>query len=461
MKNLLPRAYRSVLGSLAFILILGTIGLFLINRQAFLSWSWLLAWIWGLYLSHILGLIFILRQIYHPVKQLERLVERLRQGNYSQDYVQQSIPLYNRIGSELTAFGHELKNHQAQRLKEEEQLALLLNDLSVGVLILGIDGRITLANQTVQAYFSDEAVIGEPLAKVSKAADLNRLVEAVYQTKTSHSQEMDFFWPEDKIVEVSVSPVVKENQVSQVLLLFYDVTHMRQLERTQKDFISNVSHELKTPVTSIKGFAETLLLGAKEDPVVLDKFLEIIHKESNRLQEIIRDILYLSKLEQPRQELQLESLDLEELVRTTIEGLSPQLKEKSLTVDCVSRLSDLYLGDRGKVTQVLLNLLSNAIRYTEPGGLIKVTMTEDDRSVKIAVEDTGIGIPEHELNRIFERFYRVNKGRSRETGGTGLGLPIVKTLLASMEGQIRVDSQPGVGSTFTISLTKINGSDTK
>lgn len=253
-----------------------------------------------------------------------------------------------------------------------------------------------------------------------------------------------------------MSPVLQGQTLTQVLLLFYDVSHLSRLEQMWQGFVSNVSHELKTPVTSIKGFAETLLAGAKDDDAVRDQFLGIIHQESQRLQDIIQDILHLSRLEQAPANTVEEEFSVEELVSELAVSLSGQLSEKGLTLTCVNHLSSLYRGDRNKLSQILLNLLTNAIRYTDRDGQITVTLSQTETEIKVEVADTGIGILEEELERIFERFYRVNKGRSRRTGGTGLGLSSVQILLASMGGRIEVTNQVGRGSQFYLKAKQMS-----
>ncbi|KMO54300.1 histidine kinase, partial [Lacticaseibacillus rhamnosus] len=218
----------------------------------------------------------------------------------------------------------------------------------------------------------------------------------------------------------------------------------------QLDFVGNVSHELKTPVTAISGFAETLLSGAKNDPATLDKFLKIIFDESKRLTQLINDILTLSRPES-NQTVQAQ-VPLKKLVDDALRNLAKVIKDKQIRVEVAIAPDLQVVTDERKLTQIVRNLLNNAVFYNRLAGHVTITAQVVEGHLSLAVADTGIGIPETEQARIFERFYRVDKARSRHNGGTGLGLAIVSELVKSMDGQVAVSSQVGVGSTFTVTL---------
>ncbi|MFH1355111.1 MAG: ATP-binding protein, partial [Candidatus Omnitrophota bacterium] len=234
----------------------------------------------------------------------------------------------------------------------------------------------------------------------------------------------------------------------------HDITEIRQLERVRRDFVANVSHELKTPLTSIKGFIETLLEGALDDKKNSRHFLEIIQNHTNRLDSLINDLLSLSHLESRQIELKREEVNLKELSDEVISGFKSQLKKKSITV--TNELpKDLSLKiDRDRIEQVFTNLMDNAIKFNKDKGLIKIYSQESSGKIKIVVEDSGIGIPAKDTSRLFERFYRVDKNRSRELGGTGLGLSIVKHIVELHGGAVGLESTEGLGSKFHFTLPK-------
>ncbi|MBO9600122.1 MAG: PAS domain-containing sensor histidine kinase, partial [Cohnella sp.] len=239
-----------------------------------------------------------------------------------------------------------------------------------------------------------------------------------------------------------------------------DVTAIRRLESMRSEFVANVSHELKTPVAAVKGFAETLLAGAMDDRETAKSFLTIIHEESDRLNRLIGDILELSKIESRRSPLQFSPIDLTHFLERMTELLTSDAMKKAITLDVQSEPELFLEADEDRLGQIVMNLMQNGINYTPEGGKVKVRAEfvageggEDAVDlVRITVSDTGIGIPKKDIDRIFERFYRVDKARSRSSGGTGLGLSIVKHLVELHGGTIRVESAVGVGSHFIMEL---------
>ncbi|MCX6108999.1 MAG: ATP-binding protein [Proteobacteria bacterium] len=231
------------------------------------------------------------------------------------------------------------------------------------------------------------------------------------------------------------------------------IAELNRLETVRRDFVANVSHEIKTPLTSIKGYVETLLSGAINEPRTSMRFLEKIERNSERLSNLVQDLLSLARIEATEETLKLTATDWCEVITSVIARNEDVITQKSLRVK-VSGIStpQLVMGDREAMTQVLDNLLTNAIKYTPEGGRVSVVLSAKGAQTRLEVEDTGIGIPPEHLDRIFERFYRVDKARSRELGGTGLGLSIVKHLAAAMGGDVQVESSVGIGSKFTVRL---------
>jgi two-component system phosphate regulon sensor histidine kinase PhoR len=279
---------------------------------------------------------------------------------------------------------------------------------------------------------------------------------------------MMFYYPAERILDISLSPIAHDgDEWAGVLIVLHDITAVRRLERMRSEFVANVSHELKTPIAAVKGFAETLLAGALNDKDTAKQFLQIIFDESERLNRLIGDILELSKIESKRIPLHFSPVDLQSFVEHMIHMMRPEANKKSIELQ-IQVPDDLYMeADEDRLRQIFINLLSNGIAYTPEGGKVKVRIEPavphagegedgDGERVRIIIQDTGIGIPKKDLPRIFERFYRVDKARSRSSGGTGLGLSIVKHLVELHRGTIKVDSEPGIGTKFTIELPVIH-----
>ena len=250
-----------------------------------------------------------------------------------------------------------------------------------------------------------------------------------------------------------VSPMRNDEAVVGALAIVEDITELRRLEQVRTDFAANVSHELKTPLTSIRGFVETLEAGAIDHPEMAHKFLRIIMMETERLTRLINDILSISKLESGDDEVATERIRLDKKAFDICEMLMIHAQEKQVTINCHLNREPVYIiGNPDRVEQLLLNLTENAVKYNQPGGSVTVQVFANDQEANVTISDTGIGIAEENLPRLFERFYRVDKGRSRQMGGTGLGLAIVKHIVRSMGGEIEVHSKLGEGTEFLVTL---------
>lgn len=234
-----------------------------------------------------------------------------------------------------------------------------------------------------------------------------------------------------------------------MVVVLHDITNLQKLENLRREFVANVSHELKTPITSIKGFAETLIEGAKNDEQSLDMFLNIILKESNRIESLVTDLLDLSHIEQQK-ELEINYMNLSELAISIIDNLQTQAQNKRIKIQSEIEKDVIIEAHENKIAQVITNLLSNAINYSSEDNKVIVRVYRNDNKVYLEIQDYGIGISETDQKRIFERFYRVDKARSRDSGGTGLGLSIIKHIVEAHNGRIDVKSEPGKGSIFKV-----------
>ena len=273
-------------------------------------------------------------------------------------------------------------------------------------------------------------------------------------------EELAAFTPIQKTLDVCIVPIIKQDtpleQVSEFVLVVHDVSQLRKLERMRAEFVANVTHELRTPLTSIQGYAETLLDGALEDEENARQFVLTIQRQAQRLSALISDLLELSRIESGQVTLNLAPQNLNELVKRILDIFEPALSEKGLkfTSEIPEDIPEVS-ADEHLLTQVLINLLDNAIKYTEEGGQITVSAKALKSEIQVDIRDTGIGIRESGTEKIFERFYRVDKSRLRELGGTGLRLSIVKHIIQQHGGRIWVESQLGQGSTFSSVLPKV------
>lgn len=255
--------------------------------------------------------------------------------------------------------------------------------------------------------------------------------------------------------DVHGAPIIaSDGDLKGIVLVFHDITELKKLEKARKDFVANVSHELKTPVTSLKGFTETLLEGAVNDDELRMKFLRIIANESDRLETLIFELLELSRIEGEAFSLNWQTVDIEPLIDEVFDMLGEKASAKQMTIEKKISGSPILAGEGARIKQILINLINNAIVYTHEGGTITVRVKEQAEQVVLEVEDTGIGLSKKEIPRIFERFYRVDRARSRNSGGTGLGLAIVKHLAEAHRAKLSVDSEPGKGTTFRIAFLK-------
>ncbi|GEO47287.1 sensor histidine kinase [Companilactobacillus kimchii] len=337
----------------------------------------------------------------------------------------------------------------------ERRFRGLVGHLPIGVMLLNSQGDVLMHNQAM-AGLLDVNISNDihPFIEDIKTYSLSRMIEHTLRKNKNHHREIQLVGNSQKFVDANVIRLVhtREDFDQQVLVILYDLTESRQIERMQVDFVNNVSHELKTPVTSIEGFSETLLNGAKDDPEKLDHFLKIIHSESIRLTELIQDILSLSRVKKGN--YKAEMVNLREDLDSILERQDPAIKKHNLTIKKQFFGNEDVTINKEKFNLVIRNLIKNAISYNKENGSIDIEVHHDEieNRLKFIIKDTGIGISEADQGRIFERFYRVDRSRSLETGGTGLGLAIVKETLDTLDGDIRMESHKGLGTTFTVNI---------
>jgi len=324
------------------------------------------------------------------------------------------------------------------------------------VIVVDKDTRILSINPTIENIFNvkREDAQGKLFLEVIRNNDISEIIERVLENKGVVQKELMLSWPVQKTFQINASPILEDNFISGCLLVIHDITEIRRLEKVRSDFVANISHELKTPLTSIKGFVETLLEGALEDNENSRDFLRIINEHTNRLNNLINDLLALSYLESKEAELEKEKVNIRQLLEEVLSGFKAQLNKKGIEVKNELMPNFVLVADKEKIQQVIINLIDNAIKFNKENCFIRIYCEDLNDKVKIIIEDSGVGIPSKDIPRIFERFYRVDKARSRELGGTGLGLSIVKHIVELHGGSVGVESTEGLGSKFYFYLPK-------
>ena len=380
---------------------------------------------------------------------------RIRTG--SRDEVGFLADTLNHMTDQLRAKIDELSEDRAQ-------LLAMLTSMVEGVMVLDCRGRVLQINPALERMFdvTRTEIRGHHCSDVFRHPQLDTLISTVLTKRVDEEDEI-LLHPSGRClhIEASVTACDRENEACAVLV-FHDITELRRLENIRKDFVANVSHELRTPLTSIKGYIEALLDGGKDDPETSTKFLDIILKQSDRLNLILEDLLQLSKIESGQVLFKREPLHIQRVIERTLAMIKPLADKKGHRVlYFVEDNLPTVLGDEDRLMQVLSNLLDNAIKYTPGKGTITVTAhpVSDDAerpaittAVELSVTDTGLGIPERDRPRVFERFYRVDKARSRELGGTGLGLAIVRHIVEGLGGRVWVEVNNPTGSRFVVRL---------
>jgi two-component system, OmpR family, phosphate regulon sensor histidine kinase PhoR len=411
----------------------------------------------NLWISSIVILLFasaasllISRSFTDRVERLKEFSRRVAEGDFRPLHGDGSGDAMEALGASLNQTARRL-DHTIRTLTEERNLSsAILGSMVEGVAVVNGSERLVFANpgfaQILDLDVPPES--GRAFVEIVRQTELIEAVRQVLKGEPRVESEIVTGTLRQHFFAATVA-AVRAGETSGAVVVLHDITDLRKLERVRRDFVANVSHEFRTPLTAIQGFAETLLAGAIDDPQNRGRFLEIILEHSRRLARLTEDLLMLSKMDADRLELEVRRLSAAQFVEGCIETAQRRAAEKDLrlSVNMPKHTPDIA-GDRRRLAEVLQNLLDNAIQYTLPGGQIMVSAEPGDAEVTFTVSDTGIGIPQADQPRIFERFYRVDVARSREVGGTGLGLAITKHLVEVHGGRIWVESEVGQGSQF-------------
>ncbi len=407
----------------------------------------------------------------HRIEQLKDFSRRVADGDFR--------PLQFSAPRDELADLAEALNETAARLDatiqslsgERNRSSAILRSMVEGVAVVDARERLIFFNRAFAAILNlePEKAEGRPLIEVIRNSQLVALIRKALQGEEGLQGDISMGFVQQRSFSVTAAPVIpldsgaapkapaaksaQPGRPSGAVVVLHDVTELRRLERVRQDFVANVSHEFKTPLTAIQGFAETLLAGAVDDPKNNRRFLEIIREHAFRLARLTDDLMKLARIEAGKLEVQFLPVNLAEVAESCVETALLKARQKQIALDVdIPVTLPAVLGDANLLHEVLQNLIDNAVQYTHAGGKIDVSAAARERDVVVTVADTGIGIPLADQERIFERFYRVDAARSREAGGTGLGLSIAKHIVEAHGGRISVESEVGLGSKFSFSI---------
>ncbi len=391
-----------------------------------------------------------------PLSDMTQIARSMAEGNLKRRV------LYNRedeigiLAKTMNTMATSLDEKMTEISEVKGRLETVLENTVNGIILISSDDQILFINTTGRKLLGveDKEVVGKRQIEVTRSFALAQCIDQVIQDRKTIRQELVLHSFGDRMVQTTVVPIEDGSQLQGILIVLNDITELKKLETIRKDFVANVSHELKTPIAAISGFAETLMAENAENQTC-HEFSRIIYDEATRLTRLVESLLELSRIESENPNLKLEQFDIKNCITKSIERFDLQLSDKHLTINTQFPGTPVLIrADWDRITQVMINLIDNAINYSEEGNSIDVVVEDRTHDVMVQVTDHGAGIPMQETKRIFERFYRVDKARSRKVGGSGLGLSIVKHIIEVHGGYVDVRSQVGRGSTFIFTLPR-------
>ncbi|KRK35621.1 cell wall metabolism sensor histidine kinase WalK [Levilactobacillus parabrevis] len=414
------------------------------------------------FVAIILGLvmaIIISRAITRPIDEMKKQTLRIARGDYSGHVRVYGTDELGQLASAVNNLSVRVEEAQESTESERRRLDSVMSHMTDGVIATDRRGNVTIINETAASFLDTEtdSAVGKSILDLLDIRDDYTLRELL---EDPDDLVLDFSTKEhDLILQAYFSLIQRESGfISGLVCVLHDVTEQQKIDQDRKQFVSNVSHELRTPLTSVRAYIESLSEGAWKDPEIAPKFLKVTQEETDRMIRMINDLLTLSRMDSGTQKVDLEMVNLNELFNYVLDRFDMMLKqddrpEKTYTIKRDFTKRDLWVEiDTDRFTQVLDNLMNNAIKYSPDGGTVTCRLLETHNNVILSVSDQGLGIPRADIPRIFDRFYRVDKARSRAQGGTGLGLAISREVVQLLGGRIWVDSREGRGSTFYISL---------
>lgn len=393
----------------------------------------------------LIGVLYFTRNLTKPINQLSIAASNVAAGDFDIKVKVNSKDEIATLARNFNLMTNKLKDLFEQVVSQKEELNTIITSIEEGLVSLDSEGKILLANEMFNKIIETEIVEGKKYKKVIKEKSFKNLFKDTLKDKKSITKEIKV---NDQYYLTSSNYIESKNEV---VILFHDITDIKKLEQIKKDFAINISHELRTPLTAIKGFLETMQSEVEDNELAVN-FMKIITRHTNRLIDLVQDLLMLSEVEDPNIQLIYSEVNIYKFIQNVSKIFEQKLNDKNLIFEINSDDKTLKIkADIFKLEQVFINLIDNAIKYTDKGK-VSVNIKSSKEYINISVEDTGIGIPENDVDRIFERFYLVNKARTRKEGGTGLGLSIVKHIILNHKGKIKVESKIDVGTKILIKL---------
>ena len=400
------------------------------------------------------------RVISRPIAEISAASRRVARGGRPEHIEDDRDDELGLLAASINDLSVELTSRLSQTQADKALLSTILDGMTEGVLVGDREGRAVLVNPVASELLDlGEDVLGRTLLELHRSPALKDAMDEVQARDRAIHQELVLRRADTLHLSVAVAPLRQGDEIRGAVAVLHDITTLRKLERVRRDFVANVSHELRTPLATITGYAETLLSGAVELDPVAREFTETIDRHIKRLNALVEDLLILARIEADGEQPRLGVVSMREVLAEVIDAVGPRAEKHNIAIKVDVKAATHVVAESRALTQVLRNLVENGIHYSNPGGRVRVSTRRDGQRVTISVADAGIGIEPQHLPRIFERFYRVDPGRSREVGGTGLGLAIVKHMVQAMDGEIDVESTPGKGSVFMISLQAVEPRD--
>lgn len=394
--------------------------------------------------------LFISYRLAEPIRAMERFTEKLRQGEPVGAILLNTADETKKLADNINFLVEELKDKIRIANEEKSKLMTALTSMTEGVLIINAQGLIEFVSPVLGDMLSVryEDVFGKTLMEAFRSAELQKILTEFKRTGENITREITLDMAEAVILNVSVSAVHGYPQEDKTMIVFHDVTRLKKLEKVKEDFVANVTHEIRTPLTAIIGYLETIKNGAIGNIDETKKFVDIILNQAERLNRLVEDLLTLSHIELKELKFNFENVSINAAITNVISLVEAKAKEKKITIhNNVRENFPMIRADKDKLTQIFVNILDNAVKFTPESGRITIVAKEADAYTAVSISDTGIGVPRDEIQRLGERFYRVDRSRSRDLGGTGLGLSIVKHLMIAHGGRMEIESELGRGTT--------------
>jgi two-component system phosphate regulon sensor histidine kinase PhoR len=389
-----------------------------------------------------------------PLEEMRRVAAAIAGGDLDDRLSVRTGDELGEISNAINRMAEQLRERLAEMTREKDQLDAVLDGMVEGVLVVDATQHVMVANERLRDFFGMTGeVIGRSPIEVIRNTEIEEVLQSAGETDAPVSREVDIHHPRPLCLSIQAVrfPSGSGRRLGTVAV-FHDISELKRLEQVRRDFVANASHELRTPLAAIQGFAETLLGSPDLASADVRSYIEIIDRHARRLGNLVRDLLELSRIESREPHLERREVDVAAVAGRILADWSARFAEKQLEIRESRPAHAIAWSDPQMLEQILTNLIDNACKYTDPGGTLELGVAPEGDVVRIWVSDSGIGIPHADRDRIFERFFRVDRARSRALGGTGLGLSIVKHLVQSQGGEISVESEPGKGSTFTFTL---------